>query len=80
MTETDGITKFLEYLDLLKDNIHSFEVITDATSIISAMPLTEEQITAMNLLLEKMQDKWQENFLELLKIGVEWLENQKGDD
>ena len=80
MTETDGITKFLEYLDLLKDNIHSFEVIADATSIISAMPLTEEQITAMNLLLEKMQDKWQENFLELLKIGVEWLENQKGDD
>ena len=80
MTENDGLTKFLEYLDLLKDNINSYESMAFATEFMGELPLTEEQETAINLMLEGLQDKWIENFLELLKIGVKWLEHQKGDN
>ena len=79
MTENEGVYKWLEYLDLLKDNINSFEIIVGATELMGEMPLSEEQIEAMNAILNGVQESWQENFLELLKLGVKWIEHQKGD-
>ena len=73
----EGLTKFLEYLDNLNDMIKLFNSLTLSTEIMAEMPLTEEQTEVMNIYLEKMQEEWSETFMELLKVGVKWLEKNK---
>ena len=63
----------------LNEMIEIFKSITTATEIMSELPLTEEQITASNIMLEKIQEDWSDNFIQLLEYGTKWLNNQKED-
>ena len=70
--------KFLEYLDNLKDLINLFERIVLSTELIKDLPLTEEQVYAINAYLSKIQGEWENTFLELLEYGVKWIKHDKG--
>lgn len=79
MSETDGVYKFLEYLDVIKDNIQIFESLVFASELIAELGITEEQAEVGNVLLEKMQREWEEEFLKVLKYGVKWIEHNQED-
>ena len=72
--------KFIKYLDTLNECIEIYKSLSLATEIMGELPLTEEQIEAINILLESMQSDWKNQFVELLEYGVNQLKDVKGDD
>ena len=75
---TDGVTKFIEYLDHVNEMIELFKGISTASEILSSLPLTEEQVELSNMFLEKIQKEWSDGFIPLLEFGVKWL--KKNDE
>ena len=71
---------FIKYLDTLNECIEIYKSLSLASEILGELPLTEEQIEAINILLELFQSDWKNQFVELLEFGVNKLKDVKGDD
>lgn len=80
MTNSDGVSKFVEYLDTLEENIVLFKGVVTASEIMGDVAISEEQIEVSNVYLEEIQKEWSKQFVKLLEIGVEWLKSQDGVD
>ena len=73
----EGINKFLEYLDNLSEMITVFKGLAAACEVTGDLPLSDDQIEAMNVYFDKMQEDWTDTFIMLLELGVKWLKNNK---
>lgn len=74
---SEGVYKFIEYLELLNEHTTLFKSLVTATEIMGELPLSEEQMEVANILLEKLQDDWTEQFNTLLEIGSKYVKAQK---
>ena len=80
MDKENGIEEFLDYLDELEEMINIFKTVSLCTDIMSELNLSEEQIDETNVLLDRIQREWSENFLKVLKFGMEWVEFNISDE
>ena len=71
--------RFIKYLDTLNECVELYKSLSLATEILGELPLSEEQVEAINIVLESFQSEWKKQFVELLEFGVDKLKEEKGD-
>jgi len=71
--------KFINYLDTLNECVELYKSLSLATEILGELPLSEEQVEAINIVLGSLQSEWKKQFIELLEFGVDKLKEEKGD-